>query len=574
MSQTISLPEKNKRHFVSHNLDANSWAAIEPFYFQLENRSIEALSDLQQWLKDWSELETVVSENFRWLYVHTTLDTANEEARNALINVYQHIQPQLSVWDNKLSKKFIASPAIDKLDKNLFHTTIRRIKKNLELFREENVALNSQQVMLQSKFGEITGAQSIHYNGQEITLQQAGVYQRSSDRTQREEVFNLINTRLQQDSDALDNLFTELITLRHKIATNAGYNNFIDYRFDELGRFDYTPADCLRFHEAAKEVIVPFLAEINEDKRQKLGLDVMRPWDMSAEPGGEAPLSPSTSSEDLLAKTIACFRELDPYFAERIEIMQEMKYLDLESRLNKSPGGYNMTMPEIGVPFIFMNSANSEHDLITMVHEGGHAIHTFLSHPLELYAFKEVTSETAEVASMSMELMTMDYWHIFYSKPEELKRAKQNHLKYILSLLSKTCLGDSFQFWLYTNPNHTVEERRQKWAELNHQFTGSNADWSGYETALATGYQRILHFYEVPFYYIEYAFAELGAIAVWKNFKHNPKKAVEDYKNALRLGYTAPIPVFYETAGAKFDFSKEYVAELVQLVQEELKKLD
>jgi oligoendopeptidase F len=197
-----------------------------------------------------------------------------------------------------------------------------------------------------------------------------------------------------------------------------------------------------------------------------------------------------------------------------------------------------------------------------------------LSHPLELYAFKEITSEIAEVASMSMELMTMDYWHIFYNKSEELKRAKKNHLQYILGILSRTCMGDSFQFWLYSNPNHTVEQRRQKWAELNKQFTGSNADWSGYENVLATGYQRILHFYEVPFYYIEYAFAELGAIAVWKNFKNNPKQAVEDYKKALSLGFTAPIPVFYETAGAKFDFSKEYVAELAQFVQEELKKLN
>jgi oligoendopeptidase F len=574
VQQATNLPKKSERNFVPNDLDTNSWAALEPFFIQLENKSIQTLPELQQWLKDWSELETVVSENARWLYVHTTLDTANVDARNALINMYQHIQPQLSTWDNKLAKKFVASPAIDELDKNLFHTTIRKIKKGLELFREENVALNSQQVMLQSKFGEITGAQSIQYNGQEITLQQAGVYQRSSNRAQREEVFKLVNNRLQQDSESLDTLLTELIALRHKIATNAGYQNFIEYRFDELGRFDYTPEDCLRFHEAAKDVIVPLMAAMNEEKRQKLGLDVMRPWDMNAEPGGEAPLSPSTSGEDLLEKTIACFRELDPYFAERIEIMREMKYLDLESRLNKSPGGYNMTMPEIGVPFIFMNSANSEHDLITMVHEGGHAIHTFLSHPLELYAFKEITSEIAEVASMSMELMTMDYWHIFYNKPEELKRAKKNHLQYILGILSRTCMGDSFQFWLYSNPNHTVEQRRQKWAELNKQFTGSNADWSGYENVLATGYQRILHFYEVPFYYIEYAFAELGAIAVWKNFKNNPKQAVEDYKKALSLGFTAPIPVFYETAGAKFDFSKEYVAELAQFVQEELKKLN
>ena len=297
------------------------------------------------------------------------------------------------------------------------------------------------------------------------------------------------------------------------------------------------------------------------------------PWDLEVDISGKAPLKPFNSSSELIKKTITCFNLLDPYFGERISIMDTMKYLDLDSRMRKSPGGYNMSMPEIGVPFIFMNSANTEHDLITIVHEGGHAIHTFLTHDLELLAFKETPSEIAEVASMAMELLSMEHWDIFYADTDHLNRARRNHLKYILSILTRTCLGDSFQFWLYSNPDHTIEERRNKWRELQSKFTAKAVNWDFNEELNGIGYQRIMHFFEVPFYYIEYAFAQLGALAVWRNFKKDPSKAIHDYKEALSLGFTKPIPVFYETAGAKFDFSKPYISGLVSFLEEELAKL-
>jgi len=489
------------------------------------------------------------------------------------MNQYVNIYPQLSVQINLLDKKFVSSPFIDELDQDVFFTTIRKTKKSLELFREENIPLQSELNMKQSTFDQIAGAQSIHYNGTELTVQQAQVYLKSNNREQREEIFRLINERRLQDAEKLDSLLTELIQLRTQIAKNAGFENFMEYRFNELARFDYSPADCLKFHASIEEVLMPLVNQLFEERKKELGLDKLKPWDREVDPSGKAPLKPFNSTEELIDKTIQCFNRLDTYFGERIEIMKRMNYLDLDSRMKKGPGGYNMTMPEIGVPFIFMNSANSESDLITMVHEGGHAIHTFLSHDLELNAFKDTTSEVAEVASMGMELMSMEHWDIFYSNPEDLKRAKKNHLQYILTILTKTCLGDSFQFWLYQNPNHTVEERRAKWAELNKRFTSSTVDWSGNERFLETGYQGILHFYVVPFYYIEYAFAELGSLALWRNFKQNSAKAINDYKNALRLGYTKPIPVFYETAGAKFDFSKPYISTLVDFLKEELAKL-
>ncbi|MCW5907789.1 MAG: M3 family oligoendopeptidase [Chitinophagales bacterium] len=570
---TLALPQRSERQFLKDDFNPAMWAGVEPYYKQLLEREINSLPQLQQWLKNWSELQAALEENNRWVYVHTTIDTTDEKAKAALTNLYQNIYPQATACNYQLEKKLIACPYTEQLDAGTFFTTIRKMKKQVEMFRAENIPLLSEMNIKQSRFDEITGAHSITYNGSELTLQQAAVYFTSNNRQQREDVFRLVGERRLQDAEQLDQLLSELVKLRHQIALNAGYENYLQYRFDELSRFDYTPADCLAFHKAVKETVVPVLNRLANERKAKLGYDTLRPWDLEVDTSGQPPLKPVNNTNELVEKTITCFNRLDRYFGERLEIMKRMNYLDLESRMGKGPGGYNMTMPEIGVPFIFMNSANTEHDLITMVHEGGHAVHTFLAHPLELTAFKEVTSEIAEVASMGMELMSMEHWDVFYTNSNDLNRAKRNHLNHILGILAKTCVGDSFQFWMYQNPEHTAEERRKKWKELFLEFSADNIDWTGSEEFLETGYQKILHFYVVPLYYIEYAFAQLGALAVWKNFKANPQKAVQDYKNALSLGFTKPIPVFYETAGAKFDFSKERIAELMGFMEAEMKKL-
>lgn len=570
----MEIPVRKKRTFLTETFLPDSWDSIAPYCANLLERKIESLSNLQQWLQDWNELGAVISEHSRWVYVRTTIDTTDEKAKAELIKLYVDIQPKLTVENNKLEQKLVASPFIEQLDKDKFFTTIRKIKNSLSLFREENIPLLSQIQLKQNEYDTVIGAQSITYNGIEITMQQAGAFLKSTNRSEREEVFRLMNERRKKDGDKLDQLMSDLIQLRHQQALNAGFKSYVEYRFADLDRFDYTPADCKQFHEASAEVIMPTINELSLAKQKAFGYAEFKPWDKEADPYNRQPLRPCENSTELVEKTIACFDLLDPYFKRCLEIMRSMNYLDLDSRMGKGPGGYNMTMPEIGVPFIFMNSANSEHDLITMVHEGGHAIHTFLAHELELNMFKDTTSEIAEVASMGMELMSMEHWNVFYKNADDLRRAKVNHLQHILTVLTKTCMGDSFQFWLYENPNHTVAERRQKWAELHRKYSASNINWSGYDDAFETSYHSILHFFVVPFYYIEYAFAQLGAIALWRNFKLNRAKAINDYKNALKLGYTKPIPVFYETAGAKFDFSKQYVAELVGFLKEELAKLN
>lgn len=567
------IPTRKKRTFVSESFVPENWASVEPYYQNLLSRDIHSTEELKKWLKDWSELEAVTAEYSRWIYVRTTVDTSDEKAKAELIHLYTQIVPHMAPQENLLKKKFIASPFIDSLDSDLYYTTIRKVKKEVEMFRAENIALQSEMNIKQSTYDQIVGQQSIHYEGQEITLQQATVYLKSTDRKQREETFMLSGERRMKDADKLDELLTELIQLRHRIATNAGYDNYIQYRFDELGRFDYTPKDCENFHRAVEEVIMPVVNGNFRERKSKLGLDTLKPWDVEVDVSGKNPLKPFQSAAEMTDKTIECFAHLDKYFAERLDIMKSLKYLDLDSRKNKGPGGYNMAMPEIGIPFIFMNSANSEQDVITMVHEGGHAVHTFLTNHLELNAFKELTPEIAEVASMGMELMSMEHWDVFYPNPDDLKRAKKRHLQYILGVLSKTCLGDEFQLWLYANPQHTVEQRRNKWSELNRRFSTTEVSWEGLEELEKTGYHKILHFYIVPFYYIEYAFAQLGALALWRNFRQNAKETIGKYKSALKLGYTKPIPVFYETAGVRFDFSKPYISGLVDFLKSEITKL-
>ena len=573
MPDTVSIPKRKKRNYLPEDFVPATWQAVEPYLQELLDREIASVDKLKKWLADWSELDSVYAEHSRWIYVRSTIDTTDEKAKADLTDLYVNIVPNLSALDNSLKKKFVSCPFIDQLEPDTFFTTIRRMKKEIELFREINIPLQSELNIKQNKFYEIAGAQSIQYKGTELTFEQAQAYFADTDRSVREEVYLKVAERRLEDREKLDDLLTELIQLRHQIAVNAGYKNYLEYRFDELGRFDYTPQDCIQFHAVIQETVTPLVNALFDERKIKLGLNPLKPWDAEVDISGKAPLKPFSSTAELVEKTITCFNRLDPYFGECISIMDSMNYLDLDSRMRKSPGGYNMTLPEIGVPFIFMNSANSEHDLITIVHEGGHAIQTFLTHQLALNAFKETPAEIAEVASMGMELLSMEHWEIFYPDTDDLKRARRNHLKYILGILTRTCLGDSFQFWLYTKPDHTVEERRSKWKELQDKLTPKAIDWSEHMQQYETGYQRILHFYEVPFYYIEYAFAQLGALALWRNFKLNPAATINNYKEALSLGYTKPIPVFYETAGARFDFSKQYIAGLTTFLEQELAKL-
>jgi oligoendopeptidase F len=329
----------------------------------------------------------------------------------------------------------------------------------------------------------------------------------------------------------------------------------------------------MAFHASVENEVLPVVKRLEEARRERLGLDALRPWDLAVDVSGEPPLRPFKDPDRLVDLTVEVFEKLDPYFAGCIRTMQKMGRLDLASREGKAPGGYNYPLYESGAPFIFMNATSTLRDLVTILHEGGHAVHSFLTQDLELNDFKNPPSEIAELASMAMELITMDHWDLFFANDEELKRAKKNHLEQIIETLPWVATIDKFQHWIYEHPNHTIADREKEWVKIYNSFTDQVTDWEGLEAIKSNLWQRQLHLFEVPLYYIEYAIAQLGAIAVWRNFKINPQKAIVDFTNALSLGYTRTIGEIYRTAGIRFDFSTDYVIELAKFINNEIGNL-
>jgi oligoendopeptidase F len=565
---------KIRRNFLPADFVITDWNSLEPYFKDLVDRNIDSLASFEKWLADLNELEAVVSEDACWRQIRMTCDTTDKALEESFNYFYLEIQPKVQPYSDVLNKKLVASPFTAKLDQDKYFTYIRNVKKNIDLFREENIPLQAEINVLQQQYGQVAGAMTVNIDGQEFTLQQAAKFLEDPVREKREEVYRKINERRLQDKDTLDNLFTTLVGLRNKIAINAGFENYRDYKFMEMGRFDYNPEHCYQFHEAVRLHVVPLVDEIFKAQRKKLGVDVLKPWDTEAEQPGIKPLRPFKQGKELLDKTMSCLGELDPFFAGCLKKMEEMSHLDLDSRKGKAPGGYNMPLAESGAPFIFMNAAGQMSDVTTMVHESGHAVHSFLAHPLELNAFKEYPTEMAEVASMAMELFTMDHWHVFFDNEEDLRRAKRHQLERVITIFPWIATIDKFQHWVYENPNHTVNERTEAWMNILNEFSSSVIDYSGLMPYRNIAWQRQLHLFEVPFYYIEYGIAQLGAIGLWKQYKENKQKAIENYVNGLSLGGTKTLPELYAAAGLSFNFSPETINELMELVREELEKLD
>lgn len=548
----------------------SQWSELEPYFQELASRPIASKADLEKWLQDQSELEAVVVEDGCWRQIKMTCDTENEELQKSFNDFCLNIQPNIQPYSDKLNKKLIESPFLKELDQDVFLPYIRNTQKNIELFREANISLQSEAAILQQQYGQITGAMIVEINGNEYTLQQAGKFLENKDRAVRENAYRKIQERRAQDVTPLNELFDKLLSLRNQIAVNAGFDSFIDYRFKELGRFDYTPADCSDFHEAVKLHVLPLVKEIYLRKKEKLKVDTLRPWDLNANPEDVKSLHPFEHSDELIEKSITCFNKLHPFFGDCLAKMRSLKHLDLDSRKGKAPGGYNCPLPESGAPFIFMNASGQMHDVTTMMHEGGHAIHSFLSHQLPLTGFKEYPTEMAEVASMSMEFFSMDHWDVFFSDEEDLRTAKEHQLERTITLFPWIAMIDKFQFWIYSNPGHTLQQRSDAWMAILKEFHEGVVDYSGLEQFQANSWQRQLHLYEVPFYYIEYGIAQLGAINMWMQYKTDPKKTLDNYCKALSLGGTKTLPELYKAAGFELDFSPEKVKNLMEFVHAEL----
>lgn len=573
MNSSINIPTRPTRRFVSEDLIIDSWSKIEPLFESLLNREILSAKHLERWMLDRSELEAVLEEDMAWRYIKMNIDTTDKNLGDRFTFWIKEISPKIAPYSHQLNVKLVENTFLNELDSDKYKIYLRGVKKSIEIFREDNIPLYTEMEEKQQEYGAISAKMSIEVDGETITMQKAAQFLKDTNREKREEVYHKISERRLEDKEKLDVLFDELIALRQEIAKNAGYRNYRDYMFAALGRFDYTATDCYSFHTAIEQEIVPIITSFEEKRKDKLGLENYKAWDTSVDANGKESLKPFEGGDILTDKSIECFNRLNPYFGECLSTMKEMKHLDLESKNGKAPGGFMYPLYEIGVPFIYMNAVGSQRDVVTMVHEVGHAVHSFLSRNLSMTEFKSTPSEVAELASMSMELLSMKHWDVFYDNEEDLKRAKREQLEKALEGLPWIAAIDKFQHWIYTT-DHTAEQRREQWMEISSELGNQVVNWEGQEDSLANQWQKQLHLYEVPFYYIEYGMAQLGAIAMWREYIINGEVALDNYTKALKLGYTKSIGEIYETAGIQFDFSVNYVKELSEFIKTQLSEID
>ncbi|HMQ50395.1 MAG TPA: M3 family oligoendopeptidase [Saprospiraceae bacterium] len=571
--KTATILEEERRAFVPREFKLTTWAKLKPYYNALLSREIGSTAELEEWIEDRSELDAVVSEAFSWRYVKITVDSKDDKAESLYQYTVQELAPKITYYEDALNRKLTECPFVHHLDQEKFHIHLRGIRNAVELFREENIPYATDIQLKAKEYVKIFSEMTIGVDGKQMTLQKASSLLEETDRAHRESVYHKIHQRILQETDHLEALFGQLLQMRHQMALNAGFSNFRDYKFRALGRFDYTVKDCYDFHDSIRSEIVPLIDEMNRFRKEALNIDQLRPWDMFVDPFGKQPLRPFEDADELVDKLIQCFDRLNPEFGHTISLMRDKGRLDLESREGKRPGAYNMPMHLSGLPFIFMNATNSLADMRILMHEGGHAVHSWLTRNYKLKSEKRVPSEVAELAAMTMELLSMEHWDIFFEDEADLRRAKIAQLEYILKVLPWIATIDEFQHWLYTNPHHNQEERKTAWMEILKSFNSTLVDHTGLEHYSEYLWHKQLHLFEVPFYYIEYGMAQLGAIAIWKQYRENPQKAVHNYYRALRLGYTKDVKTIYRTAGIDFNFSREYVSELATFVKDELEKL-
>lgn len=556
--------------FVPLDIDLGDWPAVEKQFERLAGRPLDSTEAVERFLLDLSELDAAVNEEEQLRYVAMTCQTDDAERERRYLHFVEHVAPNLKRWHDRLDRKLLESPAISGLSKR-FEVLLRQIRNRVEIFREENVALQTDDEKLRTQYQKLCGAMTVQFDGREQTLQEMARYLEETDRARRQAAWEVVAQRRHADRDAIDALYDQMVALRDRIARNAGCTDYRAYMFRALERFDYTPAHCQAFHAAVEQVLVPLKRRMQEHRRREMGLDRLRPWDLAVDALGRPPLKPFESESQLLDRCQTVFERVDPELAAQFERMRREKLLDLSSRKGKAPGGYMTTFERRRLPFIFMNSVGRHDDVHTMLHEAGHAFHAFAARQEPLVAYRSAPMEFNEVASMAMELLCEDHLGEFYDVADH-RRAVREDLEDVVTILCWIATVDAFQHWVYLHPQHTREQRAAAWRDTLNRFGGIE-DWSGYEHYRDTMWHRQLHPFTVPFYYIEYGIAQLGALQVWLNSRRDYADAVRRYRSGLALGGSRPLPELFAATGARFDFSRATIEPIVAAIQAELERM-
>ena len=567
------LPPYRPRRFVPAQIDLGDWPQIAPLFDRLEARAAQCRTDgeLVEWLLDWSELRSALDEESARRYIAMTCHTDDAEAEKAYLHLVEHVDPELKPRQFKLAQIYVAHPLRTQLPSPRYQVFDRDTKLHVELFRPENVPLETEEAKLGQQYQKLSGSLTVPFRGEEKTFPQMGRYLEEPDRALRQEAWELVANRRLQEAEKFEENFDQMVSLREQIAANAGFKNYLEYAFRARGRFDYTPEDCRRFHDAIETEVMPLLRELQAERRRDLKLPALRPWDLAVDPLNRPALRPFEQVDQMVSATQRIFDHLDGTLAKGFKTMQDSHLLDLANRKGKAPGGYQYSLEEARLPFIFMNAVGLQRDVETILHEAGHAFHALATRTEDLQAYRSAPIEFCEVASMSMELLGNEYLEEFYAPPEA-KRARRTHLEGIVGVFPWIATVDAFQHWIYSHPRHTRAERTSAWLALMDRF-GGDVDWGGHESARANLWHRQLHIFIHPFYYVEYGIAQLGALQVWNNSKRNKALALQDYQKALALGGSRPLPELFAAAGCRFDFSSATVKPLIEMVRGELAKL-
>ncbi len=558
------LPPYAPRQFVPTDADLTDTDTAVSLYQRLLDRPIASAEDLEQWLADRSELEAAIGQAHSVLYIRMTCQTDDPERAERYKAFVEHVQPAIEPLADQLDRKYLA--ARDRLGPGHYEVYDRDTRADVELFRPENVPLGTQVALLSQQYQTITGAMTVEFDGQERTLPQMAKFLLETDRDLRERAWRATAQRRLADREKIEDLFDQMLKLRHQMAANAGCQDFVDYQWRRFHRFDYTREDAYQFHAAVEKVVVPLWRDILLDRRRQMGLDTLRPWDTAVDPQGRDPLKPFDQAGELVASTRTAFDRLDGELGRQFASLDELGLLDLASRKGKAPGGYQSTLSEARKPFIFMNAVGLDRDVRTLLHEAGHAFHSLAAAEQPIVAYRHAPIEFAEVASMGMELLADGQLGVYYG-PDDEQRSRREHLEGVLYILPWVATIDAFQHWLYTHPGHSPDQRRDAWLETFARFSGGVVDWTGLETERAYAWHRQLHIFQYPFYYIEYGIAQLGALQLWVRAQRDPADALADYRKALTLGGSRPLPELFATAGLRFDFSENTIAPLMQAVR-------
>lgn len=551
---------------------ATNWAAFAPLYQDLQSRSLDANTAVC-WLKDWAQVSDLIQELLARLSVAIAANTADQEAEKRYNAFFDEIYPNYKAADQALRQKLLESG----LEPQGYTIPLRNMRAEADLFREANLPILAEENKLRTQYDKIAGAQTVTWQGQERTVEQMGAVFQETERSQREQAWRLVAERQLADREGINQVWRGLLALRSKLAENSGRSDFRAYRWQEMLRFDYTPEDAKQFHAAIEEVVVPAAERIYERRRKRMGLDTLRPWDLDVDDRGLPPLRPFSAMSELIQGVSNIFQQVDPYLADQFDLMVKEGLLDLENRKNKGPGAFCTDYPVTQRPYIVMNAVGTHDNVQTLLHESGHAFHSFAIMNLDNF-LRNIPMEFAEVASMGMELLASPYLTKdqggFYT-PAEAARARIEHLEGSIRFWPYMAVVDAFQHWAYQNPGKSTDPAQCDtcWADLWKRFM-RGVDWSGLEDVMSTGWHRKVHIFSYPFYYIEYGLAQLGAVQVWGNALKDQAGAVTAYRSALALGGTVSLPQLFQAAGARFAFDAAALQQAVQLMETKIGQLE